>query len=118
MSCHGLKSLTASPDCEWVDIGLTRINPQGKHVDGPTGQWDEPGDVPKALEQIKRLHAAGKGVIGMKIIGNGSFTNAEDREKSIRFVMGLDCVDAVVIGFASPQEVDEAITRINGALSG
>ena len=116
-SCHGLKSLSVLPDTDWVDIALVRINPQGKHVDGPTGEWDEPGDVPKSLEQIKRLHAAGKGVIGMKIIGNGSFTSPEDREKSIRYVMTLDCVDVVVIGFKSPQEIDEAMTRIDSALN-
>ena len=98
-------------------MGLVRINPQGKHVDGPTGQWDEAGDVPQALEQIRRLHTAGKGVIGMKIIGNGSFTNADDREKSIQYVMGLDCVDAIVIGFSSPQEIDEAMERMNRALA-
>ena len=116
-SIHGLKSLSVAPDCDWIDVGLVRINPQGKHVDGPTGEFTEPGDVPKALEQIRRLHAAGKGVIGMKIIGNGSFTSAEDREKSIQFVMGLDCVDAIVIGFGSPQEIDEAIERMNRALA-
>jgi len=86
-SIHGLKSLSVAPDCDWIDVGLVRINPQGKHVDGPTGQWDEPGDVSQSLEQIRRLHTAGKGVIGMKIIGNGSFTNAEDREKSVQYVM-------------------------------
>jgi hypothetical protein len=116
-SCHGLQSLSVAPDCDWIDVGLVRINPQGKHVDGPTGEFNEPGDVPKALEQIRRLHAAGKGVIGMKIIGNGSFTGAEDREKSIQYAMGLDCVDAIVIGFGGPREIDEAIERMNRALA-
>jgi hypothetical protein len=117
MSCHGLNGLTGATRCDWLDIGLVRINPQGKHVDGAAGQWDEPGDVDVALGNIRKLHAAGKGVIGMKIIGNGSFTDAADREKSIRFVMGLDCVDAIVIGFSRPQEIDEAIARMNAALS-
>lgn len=117
MSCHGLKGLSGATRCDWVDIGLVRINPQGKHVDGAEGKWDEPGKVDAALANIRKIHAAGKGVIGMKIIGNGSFTNAADREKSIRFVMGLDCVDVIVIGFSRPQEIDEAITRMNAALS-
>lgn len=118
VSCHGLKGLSATPPCGWVDVALVRINPQGKHVDGPTGRWDEPGDVDKALAQIRKLHAARKGVIGMKIIGNGDFRDPADREKSIRFVMGLDCVDAIVIGFAAAAEIDEAIRRINAALAG
>jgi hypothetical protein len=53
----------------------------------------------------------------MKIIGNGDFTEAEEREKSIRFTMQSGLVDAVVIGFKSPAEIDEAITRINSALA-
>ena len=45
------------------------------------------------------MHAKGRGVIGMKIIGNGTFTDADDREKSIRFAMSRKEIDAVVIGF-------------------
>ena len=63
------------------------------------------------------MRAQGRGVIGMKLIGNGDFKNPEDRERSIRFVMQSGLVDAVVIGFASPAEIDEAIERINRALA-
>ncbi|KKL90924.1 hypothetical protein LCGC14_1899820 [marine sediment metagenome] len=115
VSCHGLPGLSGASRSDWVDVGLVRINPQGKHVDGVEGKWDEPGDVEKALVHIRKMHAAGKGVIGMKIFGSGSFTDPADREKSIRFAMGLDCLDAVVIGFASPDEIDEAIQQIDAA---
>jgi len=53
----------------------------------------------------------------MKIIGNGEFINAEDREKSIRFAMARPELDAVVIGFKSRAEIDEAIQRMNHALA-
>ena len=53
------------------------------------------------MEQIKRMHEKGHGVIGMKIIGNGDFTKPEDREKSIRFAMQSGLLDAVIIGFKS-----------------
>jgi len=53
----------------------------------------------------------------MKIIGNGEFVNAEDREKSIRFAMSLPELDAVVIGFKNRGEIDEAIQRMNSALA-
>jgi hypothetical protein len=62
------------------------------------------------------MKAKGRGVIGMKIIGNGEFVTPEDREKSIRFAMSLP-LDAVVIGFKSRAEIDEAIQRVNAALS-
>jgi len=116
ISCHGQPGLQASTACEWVDIALIRINPQARHIDGPTGEWAEPGDLPKSIEAIGKLHAARKGVIGMKIIGNGEFVDAADRESSIRYVMGLASVDAIVIGFKSPAEIDEAIGRMDAAL--
>jgi len=53
----------------------------------------------------------------MKIIGNGEFVDAADREKSIRFAMSLPALDAVVIGFKNRAEIDEAIQRMNRALA-
>ena len=53
----------------------------------------------------------------MKMVGNGTFVNAEDREKAIRFAMSRPELDAVVIGFKNRAEIDEAIRRINAALA-
>jgi len=120
VSCHSLPALTKAAQLEWVDVNLVRINPQGSHVDTPAEKWDAKSDVshvPGVLEQIKVMHENGHGVIGMKIIGNGDFTNAEDREKSIRFAMQPGLVDAVVIGFKNNAEIDEAIMRMNRALA-
>ena len=69
------------------------------------------------MEQLKTMHAKGRGVIGMKLVGNGDFTNAEDREKAARFAMAQPEINAVVIGFKSKAEIDEAIERINRALA-
>lgn len=117
VSCHGLPALQAATSVDWVNIHLARINPQGRHVDGKSGEWGEPGDVPSALRELKAMHAKGRGVIGMKLIGNGDFQNPADRERAIRYAMSCDCVDAVVIGFGSIAEMDEAIERINRALA-
>ena len=68
------------------------------------------------MEQIKTMHEKGRGVIGMKICGNGTFRDPADREKSIRYAMSQKEIDAVVIGFKNRQEIDEAIERINRAL--
>ena len=70
------------------------------------------------MQQIKATHEKGRGVIGMKIVGNGLFTNAADREKSIRFAMACRDIDAVVIGFKTTQEIDEAIARIEPRAGG
>jgi hypothetical protein len=77
---------------------------------------DPTHDVAPVMAEIKTMHAKGRGVIGMKIIGNGQFVNAEDRERSIRFAMACRDIDAVVIGFTSRAQIDEAIERMNRAL--
>ncbi len=112
--------MTKAARLDWVDVNLVRINPQGAHIDTPVEQWDAESNVsylPSVLEQIKVMRQNRHGVIGMKIIGNGDFTKPEDREKSIRFTMQSGLVDAVVIGFKSTAEIDEAILRINSALA-
>ncbi|RJP20352.1 MAG: aldo/keto reductase [Candidatus Omnitrophota bacterium] len=116
-SCHGLAPLRTMTQCPWLDIALVRVNHDGTHMDGPTGQWAETGNRDEALTHIRQIHANGTGVIGMKIIGNGDFTDAARRDASIKFVMGLDCVDVVVIGFKSVTEIDEAIGRMNAHLN-
>jgi hypothetical protein len=120
VSCHGLPALVRATRVDWVDVQLVRLNPQGRHVDGPTFEWN-PGvnetTLPDVVKEIKAMRAKGRGIIGMKLIGNGEFTTAEDREQSIRYAMQCGLLDAAVIGFASTAEIDEAITRINRALA-
>lgn len=117
VSCHGLPALREVAGCPWVEVNLARVNHRGHHMDGLQGEWSEPGLAEESLGELKKIHAAGKGLIGMKIIGNGDFGDPEDREKSIRFAMTSPFVDAVVIGFKSPQEIDEAIERMDRALN-
>jgi len=120
VSCHSLPASARAARLDWVDVNLVRINPQGAHIDTPTEQWDEKSDishVPAVMEQVRIMRKNRHGVIGMKLIGNGDFTKPEDREKSIRFAMKCGLLDAVVIGFKSPAEIDEAIKRMNSALA-
>ena len=120
VSCHSLPALQAATASDWTDIHLVRVNPQGAHIDTPAETWNAKSDLSHlhpVLKEIKTMHAKGHGVIGMKIIGDGDFKNAEDREKSIRFAMAQPEVHAVVIGFKSAAEIDEAIQRMNRALA-
>ncbi len=119
VSCHSIPASALAAQLDWVDVNLVRINPQGAHVDTPAERWDATSDishVPAVMEQIRIMRKKGHGIIGMKIIGNGDFKKPEDREKSIRYAMNCGLLDAVVIGFKSPAEIDEAIGRINNAL--
>ncbi|MBN1443717.1 MAG: aldo/keto reductase [Planctomycetes bacterium] len=120
VSCHSLPALELSARLGWVDVNLVRINPQGAYLDTPEPQWSARSDeshVEPVVEQIRVMRRRGHGVIGMKIIGNGDFTKPEDREKSIRYAMQSGLVDAIVIGFKSTEEIDEAIRCMNAALA-
>jgi predicted aldo/keto reductase-like oxidoreductase len=120
VSCHSLPALTRSVELDWVDVHLVRINPQGAHMDTPAERWNarsRKSHVPAVMEQIKLMRAKKHGIIGMKIIGEGDFTKPEDREASVRFAMRGNLLDAVVIGFKNTAEIDEAILRMNRALT-
>ena len=118
VSCHSLPALRAATASEWTQVHLVRVNPQAKHIDGMKETWNQPGlELSPVLAELKTMRAKNRGVIGMKIIGNGDFTQPEDREKSIRFAMSRPELDAIVIGFKSTGEIDEAIGRMNRALA-
>lgn len=118
VSCHSLPALRAATESAWTEVHLVRVNPQASHIDGEAESWDKSGDnISPVLAEIKKMRSKGRGIIGMKLIGNGDFKNADDREKSIRFAMAQPELDAVVIGFKSRAEIDEALERINRALA-
>jgi predicted aldo/keto reductase-like oxidoreductase len=118
VSCHTLPALRAAVASNWTQVHLVRVNPVGSHMDNESSRDSRgTGDVNAVLEQIKKMHDEGHGVIGMKILGNGDFRAAEQREKSIRFAMSKPEIDAIVIGFQKRSEIDEAIQRVNSALA-
>jgi len=99
-------------------VHLVRVNPQAKHIDGPEETWNKPGnDIAPVVEQLRAMHAKGRGVIGMKLVGDGDFQNPDDRKKAARFAMARPELSAVVIGFKSAKEIDEAIGRLDRALA-
>jgi aryl-alcohol dehydrogenase-like predicted oxidoreductase len=104
VSCHSIEALEAAAAEPWVDSVHTRINPYGMSMDGP---------VDKVVPVLQKLHAAGKGVVGMKIIGEGRLRNDEEkRDESARFVLGLGCVDVLNIGFEKVDEIDDFAERV------
>jgi len=104
ISCHSLPALQAAAVHPWVDSIHTRINPFGVQMDA------EPDQVVPVLQEA---HRSGKGVIGMKIIGEGAFRNSPlKRSQSVDFVFNLGCVDAVVVGFESLQEEEDFAQRV------
>jgi len=117
-SCHGLQALGSLPGDHWLDVALMRMNHKGVRMDTPgMSDTNDLGDVPQVVGQIGKIRAQGTGILGMKLVGEGQFTNAEDREASMRFVIGQGLADAVTIGHKSPAEIDEAMERMDRALN-
>ncbi len=109
VSVHSLDAMKAAVQSPWVDILHARINPYGIAMDKP-----EPKEV---VEVIQQLHDAGKGVIGMKLIGNGKLRNDSKKiDNSLRFVLGLRSVDTLIIGFEEKAQIDNYIERVRTAL--
>ncbi len=103
-SCHSIEALRAAAKSPWVDVDLARINPVGAHMDA------DPDTVVGVLREMK---AAGKAVVGMKILGQGALRNRQD--EAIRFALGLGVLDAFTIGAESIDEQKDLLRRISAA---
>jgi aryl-alcohol dehydrogenase-like predicted oxidoreductase len=104
VSCHSIPALEAAAAEPWVESVHTRINPYGMSMDGSAAE---------VVPVLKKLHAAGKGVIGMKLIGEGRLRNDDARrDESVKFVLGLGCVDVLNVGFEKVEEIDDFAARV------
>jgi aryl-alcohol dehydrogenase-like predicted oxidoreductase len=104
VSCHSIAALEAAAAEPWVESVHTRINPYGMSMDGSAAE---------VVPVLQKLHAAGKGVIGMKLIGEGRLRNDDARrDESVKFVLGLGCVDVLNVGFEKVEEIDDFAARV------
>jgi aryl-alcohol dehydrogenase-like predicted oxidoreductase len=110
VSVHSLEAMKAILDDPWVDVLHARINPYGIAMDKP-----DPAEV---VEVIHKVHAQGKGIIGMKLVGNGEYTgDSEKIDHALRFVLGLGSVDMMIVGFENARQVDNYMDRTHTALN-
>src|ERR1700740_1834440 len=82
-SCHSIEALRAAANSPWVEVDLARINPIGSHMDS---------DPATVVGVLRGMRAAGKGVIGMKILGQGDMRTRQD--EALRYALSLDVLDA------------------------
>jgi len=105
VSVHSLEAMEAAADSPWVDVIHVRINPYGEVMDK--------NDPAKIIPVIEKLHQAGKGVIGMKLIGNGNFKNDSEKiDASLKYVLGLGTVNMIIVGFELPEQINNYIGRV------
>ncbi len=105
-SCHSLEALQLAARTPWVQVDLARINPANLLMDA------EPNTVVGVLREMKK---AGKGVIGMKILGEGGLRDQVDR--ALSYALSLDCVDCFTIGPGNRDELADLIQRMPKAAS-
>ncbi|HKK43598.1 MAG TPA: aldo/keto reductase [Bacteroidales bacterium] len=109
-SVHSLEAMEACAESDWVDVVHVRINPYGEAMDS-----SDPAEV---IPVIEKLHGSGKGVIGMKLVGNGKFKNDPEKiETSLKYVLGLGTVDMILVGFELPEQIDNYLGRIKAVAS-
>jgi aryl-alcohol dehydrogenase-like predicted oxidoreductase len=103
-SCHSIEALRAAARSPWVEVDLARINPIGAHMDA------SPQEVVSVLKEMK---GAGKGIIGMKILGQGELRGRVD--DALRYALSLGILDAFTIGAESKTEQEDLLRRIAAA---
>ena len=103
-SCHTIEALRTAAKSPWVEVDLARINPVGAIMDS---------DPATVIGVLKEMKAAGKAVVGMKILGQGALRNRQD--EGIKFALSNGVLDAFTIGAESKQEQEDLIRRIAAA---
>jgi predicted aldo/keto reductase-like oxidoreductase len=116
-SVHGLPALRQVPDNKFLELAMIRMNHKGTRMDAEQYDTDGLGNVSEVVTHVKQVRKQGMGVISMKLVGEGSFTNREDRQAAMKFAFKNAGVNAVTVGYKNTAEVDEAIENLNLALA-
>src|SRR3984885_7398988 len=104
VSCHSLQALEAAAASPWGEVDLVRLNPIGSHMDA---------DPATVIGILKKMRAQGKGIVGMKILGQGDLRDKP--AEAIRYALGSGVLDAFTIGAESQKEQNNLIQRVAAA---
>jgi predicted aldo/keto reductase-like oxidoreductase len=101
ISCHSTGAMKAAAASPWLEVCLTRLNPAGIRMDAPTDEM---------LPLLAQMRANGKGLIAMKVLGEGQLRNRVD--EALRFAVTKNAVDCFTIGCESRAEFLDNFGRI------
>ncbi len=104
LSCHSIGALRTAAATPWVDVDLARLNPAGAYTDS---------DPQTVISVLKEMKAAGKGIIGMKILGQGKLRDTVDT--ALQYALAQDVLDCFTIGAESIAEMKDLVARIPAA---
>jgi 1-deoxyxylulose-5-phosphate synthase len=101
ISCHSVPAMQVAVKSKWLEVFLCPINFSGARMDGP---------IETVLSLMAEMKAAGKGILGMKILGEGQLRDRVD--DALRFTLTKDVVNAFTIGAESRDELKDLMARI------
>jgi aryl-alcohol dehydrogenase-like predicted oxidoreductase len=116
-SVHGLPALRQVPETNWLEIAMIRMNHKGVAMDAMDYNTSGLGNVSEVVTRVKQAREGGMGVISMKLVGEGRFTQREDRQAAMKFAFKHAGVNSVTVGYKNTAEIDEAIANLNLALA-
>lgn len=110
LSSHSLDAVKTAINEPWVDTMHVRFNAYGVNMD----------DTLKNVEPaVKGLHQAGKGVIAMKVLGEGAFANNdEQKDHTFNYVLRLGAVDVMTVGMEKISDIEDNESRIRKVTKG
>jgi predicted aldo/keto reductase-like oxidoreductase len=103
VSCHNIDALRLAAQHPWVDVIMARLNPFGTKMDGT------PDEISEILAQAQ---ANGKGVIAMKVFGEGEHIQDDEREQSFQFALTRGNINCMTLGMESELQIDDAVERV------
>lgn len=107
-SFHKLDSIKACVGNNWVQTMHVRLNAYGTAMDAP------PEQVGPVVQQLAK---EGKGIIAMKVLGEGKLASDPAKiDASIRYILGLNAVSTMIVGFTEAKQIDDFASRVRLAL--
>ena len=109
-SCHTHATLRQAAEDPWVDVIFARVNPGGVRM-------DPDASVEGVNETLRFARANGKGVVGMKIYGEGGYASDAQRLESLTSVFANGLADAITIGHMSEAQFDNTFSNMEQVLA-
>ena len=111
ITCHSFGALEAAEASDWVDINQVRWNARQSHMDA---------DVKTAGALFEKMRRKGQGMIGMKVVGQGSLVRGDSAltpEDCYKFQLESGVVDAFVVGVQRIEHIDQLLKGTTTVLS-
>lgn len=108
VTCHALTSVVRAAEIPWVDAIHIRLNTANTRMDG---------SLEDNVTAAQKAHNNAKGIVVMKVLGEGAIQDPQERKKSTDYITRLPCADAMVVGFEKPEHITEFVDNVSETLN-